>query len=155
MEELPTADQFWAMEDAWVVGRAFFDRIPPDYFPAWASRILRVCWSRALDGPTTLGPLVTLVTVTRDWTQARAIYEALHRSTLELEAIPDPSREQKADLRLCYLAESVAKVCHNRSNPPDPFQEDAGHWIAGALRDFATYVEDPKFRALAWSALLG
>lgn len=155
MEELPTAEQFWAMDDPWIVGRIFFDRISPDHFPRWASRILRVCWSRCPAASPAIEALVRLQMESQDWSQAKGIYNTLHQATLEAEGLADPSDEDRIRLRFYYLAEAFAKVSYNRSNPPDPFSDDAGHWIAGCLKEVADRVGDEKFKSLAWSALNG
>lgn len=143
------------MDDPWVVGRIFFDRIPSDQFPRWASRILRVAWSRCPALFPGLEPLVRLLMESQDWSRAKGIFDSLRASTLEGEAVADPTPDQRLGLRLHYLAENIAKACYNRSNPPDPFDDDAGHWIAGCLREYVELIGDEKFRSLAWSALLG
>jgi hypothetical protein len=152
--ELPTAEQFWAMEDAFVIGRAFYDRIPPHRFPAWASRILRIVWSRCLYAPPDLEPLVRLLQETQDWPRAKAIFRDLRAGTLQMEAVVDPTRDQKIQLAVCNLAETIAKAAYNRSNPPDPFPDDAGHWIAGCVREVVRHIDEEKFRKLAWSGLV-
>jgi hypothetical protein len=51
---------------------------------------------------------------------------------------------------LLYLAENVAKVTYNATNPPDPFDEDAGAWVVSCLRDLVNKVNDPEFGTKAW-----
>jgi hypothetical protein len=153
--DLPTAEQFWAMEDAWVAGRVFYDRIPSHRFPAWASRILRIVWSRCLDLPPAFEQLVRLLMESQDWSQGKQLYGAVQEFTLQLEALPTRTPDQELGLRVCYLAESIAKTAYNRANPPDPFGDDAGHWIPGCLKAVVEKIPDESFRSLAWSGLLG
>jgi len=143
------------MEDAWVVGRVFYDRIPGGRFPAWASRILRVVYSRSPAASPPLEQLLILLVETQDWPRAKEIFHAQRKSTLELEAVPNPTREQRLQLCIGLLVEAVAKATYNRLERPDPFDDDSGHWIAGCLREVARLVDDGGFRSLAWSALLG
>jgi hypothetical protein len=51
---------------------------------------------------------------------------------------------------LLYLAENVAKVTYNATNPPDPFDHDAGAWVVSCVRYLADKVNDPEFATQAW-----
>jgi hypothetical protein len=51
------------------------------------------------------------------------------------------------------LAELVAKVTYNATDPPDRFDEDSGWWIAACLRDLVDRLGDEEFSEAAWSAL--
>jgi hypothetical protein len=55
---------------------------------------------------------------------------------------------------LLSLAELVAKVTYNAAEPPDPFDEDSGWWIAASIRGFVDHRwKDQEFSEAAWSAL--
>ncbi len=65
------------------------------------------------------------------------------------------ARTPQQDLLLNHLllAELVAKVTYNSTNPPDEFDEDSGWWIAPCLKDILDAVNDENFSLTVWSAL--
>jgi hypothetical protein len=63
-------------------------------------------------------------------------------------------RDQQALLlRNLLLAELVAKVTYNSTNPPDEFDEDSGWWVAPCLKDILDFVDDEQFSTAAWAVL--
>jgi hypothetical protein len=51
------------------------------------------------------------------------------------------------------LAENVAKVAYNATQPIGPFDADTGWWLVPNLVSICTHVNDPALTARAWSLL--
>jgi hypothetical protein len=82
------------------------------------------------------------------WWDAKDQFYTLRALTLS----PHLTRLQEA---LLMLAENVAKVTYNATNPPGPFDADTGWWIGANVRDIATEIGDPVFTEAAWKTLAG
>ena len=63
------------------------------------------------------------------------------------------TEEQKVQAWMLSLAELVAKVTYNATNPEDEFDEDSGWWIAVHMRWFIEHWGDALFTDAAWNAL--
>ena len=63
------------------------------------------------------------------------------------------TKEQELLGWLLALAELVAKVTYNATDPQDEFDEDSGWWIAPCLKGFLDSLNDNEFSNVAWSAL--
>jgi hypothetical protein len=50
------------------------------------------------------------------------------------------------------LAENVAKVLYNATDPRDEFDEDSGWWIVSCLKDILDVLKDDEFSKVAWLA---
>jgi len=73
--------------------------------------------------------------------------------TLKLEKAHFRSRSEKLLLPHLLLAELVAKVTYNATNPDDEFDEDSGWWIAVCLKDILDSVSDSAFSEKMWQVL--
>jgi hypothetical protein len=60
------------------------------------------------------------------------------------------SREKTLLLYHLSLAELVAKVTYNASEPRDPFDEDSGWWIVVSLKGLVDLWNDEEFSRRAW-----
>ena len=90
-----------------------------------------------------------------DWSKARDLFSALRDATLELDQVRLRTPRQTTLLRHLLLAELVAKVTYNATNPPDEFDEDSGWYIAQSMRDILDSLNDEEFSTVAWSSLSG
>jgi hypothetical protein len=81
------------------------------------------------------------------WGWGHVAFDAVRRLTLRYE-----QAESKDDVYVAvlFLAENVAKVTYNATNPPGPFDEDAGAWVVSCLRHLVKTVNDPEFEREAW-----
>ena len=72
---------------------------------------------------------------------------------LRLENIDARSYGQELELCQLYLAENVAKVLYNATNPVDPFDEDSGWWTVSCLKDYLDCVGNAEVSGAAWAAI--
>jgi hypothetical protein len=116
------------------VGQTIFESVPTEMRPKWAAEILRASLSRSGIPHSAFKPVLECATRKSDWKKAHDVFSRMRKKTLALESSPNLSDEKHLLLRNLYLAENVAKVIYNGSNPPDPFDEDSGWWITLCLK---------------------
>jgi hypothetical protein len=91
------------------------------------------------------------------WGNSHRAFSTLRASTLELDELERTrglTEDQKLLGSILSLAELVAKVTYNATNPPDEFDEDSGWWIAACLKGFVDHRwSDDEFSQAAWLAL--
>jgi hypothetical protein len=134
-------------------GELLFESIPREFRPNWASRILKSAAGRS--GIQFL-PIENMLYVADHPTQLRTAHHAfdiLRHSTLELERIQVRTKDRELLLSLLLLAELVAKVIYNATDPPDPFDEDSGWWIPVCLKDLFDLLGDNDSAKSAWLEL--
>jgi hypothetical protein len=154
---LKQAAECWAEGQPLVAGKLIYENLPPKSRPRWASRILKV----VLDRSGIQSSLFDQVLVVADhedlWKSGHQVFSTLRHATLrldELERGAGLSEDEERLSSVLSLAELVAKVIYNATNPPDEFDEDSGWWIAACLRGFVDHDwSDEQFTAIAWSAL--
>jgi len=88
-----------------------------------------------------------------EWGNAHRVFSLLRKSTLDLERLQNRTPEQEIVIHNLYLAENVAKVIYNSTDPPDEFDEDSGWWVVACLRGIVDWWNDEEFSEEAWSAL--
>jgi hypothetical protein len=152
-ELLSEADRCWKAGDYLNAGRALFERVPAPDRGKWACRVLA---SAAPAGTFNVPPVRELLGVCAQpdaWRGAKAIFSRIRHVTLKLEGRVFRRRNHDARLNYVYLAENVAKVLYNATDPPDEFDEDAGWWVAICLRGFLEHDAAPDWERKAWSIL--
>jgi hypothetical protein len=92
---------------------------------------------------------------TKEWRNAHDAFSTVRKSTLKLDRIRERGLTKEQELLgwLLALAELVAKVTYNATDPLDEFDEDSGWWIAPCLKGFLDSLNDDEFSNAAWSAL--
>jgi hypothetical protein len=154
---LAQAAEFWANGRPLEAGKLVYENLPPRSRPGWASRILKL----VLDRSGIRSPLFDQVLVVADhedkWKNGHRVFSTLRESTLRLDELSRDhglSEGEKLLASVLSLAELVAKVSYNATNPPDEFDEDSGWLIAAYLRGFVDHRwRDEQFATAAWSAL--
>lgn len=150
------AGNHWNSGDPLRAGRVLFEAIPANQRPEWAANTLQFAM-KALDIEEAY--LVRALNTARDtsrWKEGHKLLDSIRTQTLRLE-----SKEAKAALdiretRLLYLthiAELVAKVSYNASDPVGPFDRDSGWYLAVLLSKLADLLEDDEFRQNSWAIL--
>lgn len=156
---LVRAAECWRSGKPLEAGRLIFERLASEARPKWAARVLKL----AVDKSGIKHPLFEQVLRTADersmWAKGHRLFSEVRDSTLELDNVKRTqglSEEQRILHTLFVLAELVAKVTYNATDPPDEFDEDSGWWIAVCLRRFVDSMgRDDEFAVAAWSALSG
>jgi hypothetical protein len=176
------AAEFWRRGAPYEAGQVIFENLPNEVRPKWAARILRLVLTRSGVQPShfegvrpkwaarVLRSVLAAIGVRSmlfehvlhiadhpwQWGRGHRVFDKLRDSLLWLETQREMlglTKKQKLLESLLDLAELVAKVTYNATDPPDPFDEDAGWRIAAQLRAFVERFDDEEFSEAAWSAL--
>jgi hypothetical protein len=124
--------------------------------PKWAARILRLVLEKSKADRSHFERILYTADHPSQWANGHRCFDILRDATLELDELRRKRRltkEQDMLASLLLLAELVAKVTYNAVDPPDPFDEDSGWWIAASLGGFVDTWSDEEFSKTAWSAL--
>jgi hypothetical protein len=152
-ETLKAAHELWQAGKELEAGRAVFEAIPEEARPGWAARILKAVVARTGLRSPAIDRIIWVAGDSRTWLQGHAAFQAARNETLRLDEIPARSPAEELMLHQVVLAELVAKVTYNATNPEDGFNEDSGWWIGRCLRDVLEAAGDADFAASAWSLL--
>jgi hypothetical protein len=154
---LERAAEYWRGGQAIQAGKLIFENIPAETRPKWASRLLRLVLGRSGIQSSIFEQVLHTADDQAMWRNGHRVFSAVRASTLELDELERThglTKEQKLLGDLLSLAELVAKVTYNATDPPDEFDEDTGWWIAVCLRGFVDNVwTDDEFSKAAWSTL--
>src|SRR5437867_2698660 len=150
---LNRAAEYWRSGQAIQAGRLIFENLAIKARPKWASSILESVVRRSGIRFAPIESILHIANHPAEWNQAHTAFSTLRKSTLELERLHARSPEQKILLAQLGLAENVAKVIYNATNPPDPFDEDSGWWVAPCLKSILDLLGDNEFSEVMWSAL--
>ena len=137
-------------------GGILFEKLPTDRRPAWAARSLRLVLDRSGLRSSPIERVLEVADNPAEWKDAHKLFSTLREETLKLDSLRVNGLTEKEELLGCILslAELVAKVTYNATNPPDEFDEDSGLWIASCLRGFVDHQwNDKTFSEAAWKAI--
>jgi len=148
------ARELWRSGKAIDAGRLLFEHLKPELRPMWASRLLRAVVQRTEIKSPSIDAILVISENVADWNNAHRAFSFVREATLKLEEIQGRSIHQELLLAQLYLAENVAKVVYNATNPPDPFDEEAGWWLAVCLKRVLDLLADPSFEEFIWSKLV-
>jgi hypothetical protein len=151
------AAQYWRDGQALDAGRLIFEALPSDIRPRWASTILKIVLERSGIRSSVLQQVLDTAADRKFWGNGHRVFSMVRHETLKVDELDRTGHLTKDDELLgdvLSLAELVAKVTYNATNPPDEFDEDSGWWIAASLKGFVDKVwRDAEFSKAAWSAL--
>jgi hypothetical protein len=147
------AREHWRSGNALEAGRLIFESLPNDVRPQWAGRVLRLVLRRTGIKSEPIERIIGLVDNPVDWSQAHDAFSAARDVVLQLERLAFRDPQQSMLLSHLLLAELVAKVTYNATNPYDEFDEDSGWWIAPCLEEILNKVGDQDFSESMWQAL--
>lgn len=150
---LKSAEENWQNNNALEAGRIIFELVPPKDRPTWASHILRIAIEKS-GVPFSAGDYVNrIANDTTAWKSAHSVFGQIRRSTLELENIKTRSHDEDVLLRLHLIAELVAKVTYNATNPVDAFDEDSGWWLVSCAKELGDFLRDNHFSQTVWRVI--
>jgi len=155
MADLPSALEFWSMNDSEAACRMLYERVSRKHFPTWASRILKLAQARLATPCPPVERLLRLIDHPQEWRDAHDAFSELRKVVLKLDKVRKRTSDQELLLTVLVLVEKIAKVIYNLSDPVHEFNEDAGWQIPAFLREIAIQLKDEDFKSAAWSALLG
>lgn len=154
---LEQAAEYWTGGLPLEAGRLIFAKLPTADRPRWASGILRLVLARSGIRSSLFEPVLHIADHQAMWRDGHRAFSTLRASTLKLDKLERTrglTEDEKLLRSILSLAELVAKVTYNATNPADGFDEDSGWWIAACLRGFVDHRwRDDEFSKAAWSAL--
>jgi hypothetical protein len=150
---LSIASKYWQDGNPLEAGKLIFQSLPEEIHPKWAGNILQSVLKRAEIKLPPLDLVIKIANSPNDWGKAHEVFSELRKLTLDLEDLKTRNTQENLLLNLLLLAELVAKVIYNATNPPDEFDEDSGWWIAASLKDILDLLHDEKFSADSWLEL--
>lgn len=143
----------WNDRDPIEVGRIIFESIKKQDQPAWAANVLQKVVDRTGIESIAVENILRCAKSPQDWKEGHKAFSLARDATLKLEKSGDLSSEQKLQLCTLLLAELVAKVTYNATDPIDEFDEDSGWWIAESFKHILQLLGDDKFSEIMWSTL--
>lgn len=147
------ARSLWNEGQTLEAGELIFESLPTEIRTQWANNILRLVVERTGIKSAAIESVISIADCPDDWGKAHDAFSAVRAKALKLEGPAALNPQQTLLLHDLYLAELVAKVTYNATNPPDEFDEDSGWWIARCLKDILNLVNDKTFSEAMWSVL--
>jgi hypothetical protein len=144
---------YWRRGQALEAGRVVFEHLAPEDRPRWAANVLRTVLAKTGLQIPAIQHVLDLAEQPQEWRAAHSAFSILRGSTLQLAHLRRRSREQRCLLYHLFLAENVAKVIYNATDPRDKFKEDSAWWIAVCLKRLVDAIDRPQFADTAWAAL--
>ena len=154
---LRQAAECWAQGAALEAVKLIYENLPTKSRPRWASEILKVVLQRSGIQSSLFDQVLFAAQHEDMWKSSHQVFSTLRHATLGLDKLrrgPGLSEDERLLASVLSLAELVAKVIYNATNPPDEFDEDSGWWIVASLRGFVDHRwTDEQFATVAWLAL--
>lgn len=155
---LKQAAEHWAKGKSLEAGKLIYENLPSQARPKWAARILKFVLERSGIRSPLFSQVLTVADHEDMWKSGHQVFSTLRHTTLRLDELRRGSGLTKDDeifASVVSLAELVAKVTYNATNPPDEFDEDSGWWIVASLRELVDQRwSDEHFVTAAWSVLV-
>src|ERR1700723_139506 len=105
-------------------GRLIFETLPSADRPRWAGRILELAVHKSGLRVRAIESLRGVIQNPSAWSEGHRVFSSLRTETLKLERRWWRTARRELLLHLLCLAENVAKVVYNATDPPDEFDED-------------------------------
>ena len=148
------AAELWQQGQALEAGKLLFEALPNASRPVWAAEALALVLDQ---GKLQHDLFDTVLQTAREpalWNAGHRVFRSVRGEVLKLEKKSRRSSAEEFLLSSFLLAELVAKVSYNATNPVDEFDEDTGWWIEPSLRAFADHHwQETDFAAKAWQVL--
>jgi hypothetical protein len=151
------AAEYWSNGQPLEAGKLIYEALPTKSRPKWASRILKLVLEKSCVESTLFTPVLAAADQEESWKTGHEVFSELRDSVLKLDEQRKQSglsESEKMLSAILSLAELVAKVIYNATEPQNEFDEDSGWWIAASLRGFLDHDwNEESFATSAWAAL--
>ena len=154
MNSLANAYDEWRSGDALAAGEAIWIDLEQIKRIDWAKGILAETARLSRQQFEVIDMLLSLGDSREELATAKSCFSFIRRRVLEVEAKLTKSLTDDCLVRLLYLAENVAKVLYNESQPSDEFDDDVGWWVVKCARDCAEYLDENAAKAI-WDRMNG
>lgn len=157
VDTIKVISEYWNAGLGVEAGRVVLEHLEKDAQPEWAARILKLILDRSGVHSPSIQELLVIADQKELWRNGHQAFSNIRHEALRLDSIERTrhlTEDEKMRSWLLGLAELVAKVTYNATNPDDEFDEDSGWWIADSLRGYIDHKwNDEEFKMAAWSAL--
>ena len=147
---LNKACQYWREGQTLEAGRLIFEHLPREARPNWAANILRLVIERTEVNSPVIERIMHIASHPSEWKEAHGAFSLARGLTMKLNKLQSRSAKDTLLLQHIGLAELVAKVAYNATNPVDEFDEDSGWWITVSLKNILDLVGDEAFSRSMW-----
>ena len=147
---LSQASEYWRLGQPLAAGRLIFENLPTEVRPHWASHILSLVIEKTKVKSPPIEYIIEIASRPADWGKAHEAFSLARAVTLELNKTKVKPPHQMLLIQHMGLAELVAKVIYNATNPSDEFDEDSGWWIAVCLKNILDLLDDNEFSRSMW-----
>jgi hypothetical protein len=148
------AKEFWKSPEILKAGLILYEHISILDRPAWGADILEYAQNR-IEHFSEIEAVIAFARNPGYWGNGVAEnQEEAHRvfGRVRKRALEKKDLGRIGEL-LFYLAENVAKVTYNAYGYADPFDHDAGWWIAANAKGLAEEFDNPDIEREVWSIL--
>jgi len=149
------AERLWTSGKTWEAGEILFARIPEPDRPAWAARCLRLAVEYSGATLKIIQDVLNLAESRKRWKYGHDVFDKVRTQTLSMDEKSRSrtlSQSEQKELWLLEIAELVAKISYNATDPYDPFDDDTGHRMAQHLHAYSEFI-GANFRQKAWQTL--
>jgi hypothetical protein len=150
MDDTADLRQRWLRED-FTACEALAARLSPAALAEAGGAALQAC-AEAIPAERAVGNVVRVWRDRASWPEAHAAFDAVRDVTLAQEAT-DPARDD-AGFLLLFVAENVARVLYNATDPVDKFDDDSGAWMLMSLATLLRRAGIPRLDEQVWTIIL-
>jgi hypothetical protein len=152
-EGVEQASDFWRLGNALEAGKLICQDIPPSAQPKWATDVLAAVVQRTGLKTREVERVLEIGRQPSEWALAHRAFREIRSAVLQRVGSVNPTRDESVLLEELILAEVVAKVSYNATNPDDEFDEDSGWIIDEPLKQISDLLGDESFRAAIWDTV--
>lgn len=157
MDEKAIVVRLLASGESLQAGRIVFQSIESANRPAWSASILEsVARRNRLALREYLYDIEQVIDTARNsqlWPQSHVLFCRIRQHIIDLEKRDRGHCTQFIECAL-LLAELVAKISYNETDPVDPFDDDTGWWIVKVVHDMETLLRDKEYMDQLWKITL-
>jgi len=156
-DDLTEAAKHWNEGNTLEAGKIIFENLPNDKRPVWAAQILKFAVDNSGTRNKEIDRVLDIAATPKEWKSAKNAFSKIRDLTLDIDKKRNRGlrKEQEVLGWVLALAELVAKVTYNATDPIDEFDEDSGWWVAQILKGFLDLEKDDGLSKAAWLVLRG
>lgn len=155
-QDFDAAIEFWSKLDIYNASKNLFYSVPRAGRPKWAVSILRTVVGKLQLNVVAVNSLLDIGDNRAEWNMAKAIFKAIRYETLSIDASRNFAGKFKAEVEhhVLLLAEEIAKLLYNATDPDDPFDDDVGEGVVTSTKAIVDMVADREFAFKMWKMVI-
>ena len=126
---LEQAQLFWQANQPREAGRLIWEHIPVKKRVEWATRVLSMVVERTGITSAPVNNVLQIANNPAKWRSAHDAFSMARSASIALSNDSNKTPERMSLRHSLCLAEIVAKITYNATNPPDEFDEDNGERV--------------------------